>query len=596
VADAITNRRRDEPLGLCVRHEMDLGALKDASIRLAGNPDPAISDYISFGNPTVHIVTPEGSLGLLVDDDLFRNQAHLYVQSDEKTKTSVAGLRTEMLRLAPGETVTLKWAVYPVAGPDFYDFMNLVRADWGANYTAEGVWLWGTPGDVTKQSPEETRAVARHDGIRYCFAADWVDWTPTERGTQRIGYGTDVFSDYWAQRRADNLDAFTRLKQACPDIKVAAYYNSMRESVDDTPTRFADSLMLNPAGQPLTAVWTHTGCKNLTWAMVPTLTNSFGKAMLDVARRYMDDMRMDGIYWDECEGIQFNHILITEKHFDGHSCLLDPQTWRIQREVGIVPLVTRPFIDAVVQLVQRRGGPLLVNGPTGSSHTLRDRVQRMTEGQDSDEYGYQGLLQTPLAYMSWSLSWENYLRVLGLGLLPVVHLGSNLPHEISPHLTPFTPLELHAGYLLGKERIIATHSGNYGWPGERSLVRVCHFNSAGKLTATDFPTKVGAEARTAITLQDKEAVVLERVPLSLKPQGQAQASQVRYGAEGLTVQLQAPKGGVLTVASGELPLREGAVVKVSLGSGSRAVTVKRGVLTIPLPAGFSGTVALAPTN
>ena len=196
--------------------------------------------------------------------------------------------------------------------------------------------------------------------------------------------------------------------------------------------------------------------------------------------------------------------------------------------------------------------------------------------------------------MSWSLSWENYLRALDLGLLPAVHLGSNLPHDISPHLTPFTPIELHAGYLLGKERIIATHSGSYGWVGERSLVRVCHFSSAGKLTATDFPTSIGTEARTAVTLQGKEAVVLERVPLSLKPNGKAEASGVRYGAEGIAAQLLAPGGGVLTVANGEFALRDGAVVQVRLGSRTQPVTVAHGCLSVVLPGGFEGIVTIAP--
>ncbi|MEI6503482.1 MAG: hypothetical protein WCP21_20920, partial [Armatimonadota bacterium] len=378
VADAITNVHREAPLGLCVRHELDLDALKDAPIRLAGNPDPSVNDYISYGNPSVHLGTPEGALGLIAQDDVFRNQAHLYVQSDKAQKPIVAGLRTEMLRLAPGETYTLQWSVYPVAGPDYYDFVNLVREDWGANYTAEGNWIWGLA-DLEKLSVEEVRALIKRENIRYYFAPDWVEWTPNARGTQRIAYGTDVFSDYWAERRAQYVKDFQKLREAAPELRIMAYYNSMRESSGDAAIRFADSLMTDAAGNSPTTVWTSTGAKNATYAMVPTLHNSFGKAMLDTARRYMDDLKTDGLYWDEMEGMQFGQILITYNNFDGHSCLLDPSTWRIQREVGIVPLATRPFLDEVVRLTQSRGGPLLCNGPTGSSHTLRDRVQRMTE-------------------------------------------------------------------------------------------------------------------------------------------------------------------------------------------------------------------------
>src|SRR5690606_17803345 len=109
-------------------------------------------------------------------------------------------------------------------------------------------------------------------------------------------------------------------------------------------------------------------------------------------------------------------------------------------------------------------------------------------------------------------------------MLPITSLRTTgaqkpyeLPHDILPHLFPFTPIELHAGYLLGRERIIATHSGNYGWQNERALAQVVHFGAQGKIASADFVTKVGSEARTAVMLQNQEAVVLKRLPLRLEP-------------------------------------------------------------------------------
>jgi hypothetical protein len=601
VADAIRNARPDAPLGLCVRHELDLAALKDAPIRLAGNPDPAVNDYISFGNPSVHVVTPAGGLGLVADDDVFRNQAHLYVRPEAAPDAAVAGIRTEMLRLGPGETYTLRWSVYPVAGPDYYDFVNLVRTEWDANYTVLGNWVWGFPGLET-MSVEEIRTVLTRERIRYYVTSDWVEWAPNERGTQRISFGTDVLTDYWAGRRQAHREAFAKLRQASPDIRVIAYYNSMRESVAETATRFADSLQTDAAGQTPTTVWTHTGAKNASYVMVPTLENSFGKAMLDVARRYMDEMQTDGLYWDEMEGIQFGQILISYSNPDGHSCLLDPTTWRLQREVGIVPLASRPFHDAVVRLTHERGGLLLCNGPTGSQQTLRDRVQRMTEAQHNDRYAYEGLLQSPLGYMSMTDSWDDYRRVLGLGLLPVVRIRPVLPHDISPYLVPFTPIELHAGYLLGQERLIATHTGTYGWPGQRALVQVRHFSAAGKLTTTDFATTIASEARTAVTLGPQEAIVLERLPLSFGPSDPApgnaaawtaEVAQVRYSTAEIALHLRAPQGGILNLGPGEFAQGAGANLKVRLGPVAGSVQTANGTLQIAVPAGFADTLTLS---
>jgi hypothetical protein len=51
-----------------------------------------------------------------------------------------------------------------------------------------------------------------------------------------------------------------------------------------------------------------------------------------------------------------------------------------------------------------------------------------------------------------------------------------------PHLTrymyPITPLELHEGYLIGKERIITNRSGLFGW-GDASEHEVHVFNTDG---------------------------------------------------------------------------------------------------------------------
>jgi hypothetical protein len=46
---------------------------------------------------------------------------------------------------------------------------------------------------------------------------------------------------------------------------------------------------------------------------------------------------------------------------------------------------------------------------------------------------------------------------------------------------PFTPVELHKGYLIGKERIITKQSGIFGW-GDQSDFDVLIFDTAGQQT------------------------------------------------------------------------------------------------------------------
>ena len=52
---------------------------------------------------------------------------------------------------------------------------------------------------------------------------------------------------------------------------------------------------------------------------------------------------------------------------------------------------------------------------------------------------------------------------------------------------PFTPIELHKGYVIGEERIITRISGYFGW-GDKSDFECKVFDSKGKLTE-QYPVK-----------------------------------------------------------------------------------------------------------
>ncbi|MFH1918668.1 MAG: hypothetical protein ABIP48_02100 [Planctomycetota bacterium] len=501
VADELTNLDRQRPLGLVVRHEVSLAGLADPAVRLAGNPDPAVSDYYSPPNPSVHVRLADQGLGLLAEDDVLRNQARLYYGAEPP----VAGLRTEMLRLGPGESYTLRWSIWPVAGPDYFDFVNLVRADWGANFTAPGAWTFFHPDSILSQTPEQIREKFRRLGIRFaCYCGGWVD---PRHDRKRIGFGTGVLDDYWADFRTRLRGAAAKIREACPEVKVLVYYDTQRDTAEAGHERFRDSWLVGPQGQPLSTEW--GGVYSLTWSMVATRDNSFGRAMLEAVDRYRGEIGADGLYWDEMEGVAYGAPLVTYNMADGHSCLLDPQTYTIQREIGITTLLGKEHRLAVIERARRNGGAVMGNGPACTRAILASGVPRMVEIQHNDYWCYEGNLGTPLGYMSSRMDFGNVVRALDMACLPV-GTRYDYPHEISRYLFPFTPIELHAGYLLGRERIITIHSGSYGWPGEPCRVAVRYFDRVGKLTRTDLPTD--RTARTAVQVGPGEAVVIERLP------------------------------------------------------------------------------------
>ena len=69
--------------------------------------------------------------------------------------------------------------------------------------------------------------------------------------------------------------------------------------------------------------------------------------------------------------------------------------------------------------------------------------------------------------------------VLGNFSFISIPAGHDVWPTIAEHIYPTTPLELHEGYVIGKERIVTKVSGRYGWNDDsRHIVRV--FNAAGQ--------------------------------------------------------------------------------------------------------------------
>ncbi|MCX6901087.1 MAG: hypothetical protein NT105_20625 [Verrucomicrobia bacterium] len=571
VTDEITNLHRDRKLGLLVRHEVSLKG-KTASVRLAGNPDPAINEYHSNGNPSVYVAMPKSGLGLglIVEDDVFRNQAMLFYDNE----AAVAGLRTEMLCLPAGGSYTLRWSVYPVASADYFDFINLVRADWGSNYTVEGPWTFFSPDTILATPVEKIREQFQQLGIRYaCYCGGWVD---PKHDRKKIGFGTGVMEPYWADFRRRLREAAAKIREASPGCKVLVYYDSQRDTSDGGHERFRDSWLADPKGRQLSTEW--SGIYSLTWSVVATLSNSFGRAMLAVADRYLDEIKSDGLYWDEMEATGYGAPLITYSIPDGHSCVLDKKSYTIDHEVGITTLLGEGHRMAVIDRVRAKGGTLMGNGPCATRKLLAKKPQRMVEIQHNDTWAYEGNLDSPLGYASSRMDFGNWTRALNMATL-LVGTRYNYTHEISPYVFPFTPIELHAGYLLGRERIIVTHAGSYGWPGERCLVQIRHFNKDGKLTGRDFATTIGREARTSVELADGEAVVLERLPILVRPKsGTAEIGAMRYDADKLAWTLKAPGGAAVHVSNGTMKIAPRQRFAVTIGDVTRDITASRGAI------------------
>jgi len=73
----------------------------------------------------------------------------------------------------------------------------------------------------------------------------------------------------------------------------------------------------------------------------------------------------------------------------------------------------------------------------------------MVEIQHNEYWNYGGQPGEPLGYASSRPDFGNWIRSLKMGILLVGTLY-DYQYDVEPYVFPFTPLELHSGYMLGR--------------------------------------------------------------------------------------------------------------------------------------------------
>jgi hypothetical protein len=454
------------------------------------------------------------SLGIVCEDTLFRMQ----LAADRVRNTIQFG--SEHFGLAPHAKYTLEWTLYPSLNKDYFAFINRVRKDWNVNYTIAG------PGSFSKIALPQRKLDMYMMSPWFCYASG------TALGREQY---KDLQKAQIAKVLAVQPDAVTvgmietnlipikmadvkGLEAGLPTgtygleitekqtegLKTLPWWDSMIKTADGRP--FLDTIYANPPYCDL--------------MVYPAPGNYQLKYMLDQIDYLMDKVGFKGIYLD-----QFNLSFTLNamgradySKWDGHTVDLDSQG-EIVKKYTDGAYVGTPARLEIIKHVQKKGGVLITNGHSYARETTGKGVMSFAETEWDVNTGQEILgWNEPPALPTIA---EAHLdSPIGLGIRPVrfgkfgeencaeiihkwvitflkngilyYYYQDTIP-ETGPgageygelnHMFPFTPVEIHPGWLIGKERTITAKSGTYIWA-HKDKPAVLLFDLKGKAKTPD---------------------------------------------------------------------------------------------------------------
>jgi hypothetical protein len=370
--------------------------------------------------------------------------------------------------LKPGAQHTADWAIVPVDAADYWRFINVARRLIDANFTIPGGFAFFRATHHTEAwSDEQTRRFLEYKDPLWACANIGYYQGEASHGTsfQRIPHD-------------EYLRALERRRRLAPAVKNLVYFHCYLDVTEEGPTQFADSRTLLAGGAQA-----DYGTEKLR-LFFPTESNSYGPAIAKNVDLIFDKLGADGVYWDEHEYSRY--LYHYGEPWDGVSADIDPATLTIRRLKSSITLTTEPWRLAMARRILARG-PLMGNGvpftramaalkfpcfvETGaiSNCTQAHLYSPIALGDHLTEEGEVDAYRTMLAALDYGCvyHWYNDLTVVPTHK----HLTS--------YMFPITPMELHEGFIIGRERIVTRRSGLFGW-GDQSEREVHVFDQDGR--------------------------------------------------------------------------------------------------------------------
>jgi len=473
VEDVLTNRT-DDKLPLVHRHIVTAAPTWKQVWVAGASPADLTASASEPAQPTAFAITATHGVGLLALDDV--TQVHVTTAATPKD----ISLADRWLVLPPRATHRVAWAIVVTPTPDYWAMLNAVRRLRNVNFTLQGsfAFLRGHPRTIVHQWNDQQFA----DFIRF-KNAHFLCANPGYPGYQgRFPFGTAFPQVDFRYLKAQ----IARIGKIAPAARQMVYFHTFLDVADASVETYRDARLLLADGTQ------GNYGKDYERIYVPTSQNQFGR---DVARNVElilkpqpEGFGCDGVYWDEFEYSRYPYTYLTEHGlpWDGVSGDIDPKTFRLLRLKSSVTLLSQDFRLAWARRILDGGHALVANSQPHTRTMAQLHFPRFVEtGSISNCLHAQ--LFSPIAlgdHLTERSELDAYrvmLRALDFGCLYYwyndVTVVPTHPH-LTSYMFPITPLELHEGWVLGRERIITKISGRFGW-GDRSAHEVHVFDDQG---------------------------------------------------------------------------------------------------------------------
>lgn len=501
IHDKVTNKT-DKPLGMAIKYNAITNKpFADGSVHICGSAT-LVNTPNCGTNPSLFIKQNKSSMGLVVEDSVFRLQMAM-TRMENRVEYA-----TKNFGLEPKKSYTIDWTIYPSKSTDFWNFVNRVRNDWKVNYTVLGPCPLG---DEKVVPGRRSLLYPLTPWFRYYSQGEKL--TPVEykklvqpKIKKLLAAQPDAIPMALVETNLVPFDT-RKSKVAIPggtrdrkDVERVGYGHELtKEQTEYVKTLpWWDSQIKTSDGRGVVDTY-YSAVPYCNLMVYPAPGNYHLKYMLWQVDFLMDNVGMKGIYID-----QFNLGLKLEQpgrsdysKWDGHTVDLKP-SGEIDRKYTDATLVGSPARAQIVKHILSKGGVVITNGHPVTRETTGLPMMAMAETEWD--------LSSPQDLLAWkeppympAILEANLSSPIGLGIRPnrfndygkehcaeiiqkwvitclkngtlYYYYTYDIPktgpgagdYGIINHMFPFTPVELHAGWLIGKERILTAKSGDFFW-------------------------------------------------------------------------------------------------------------------------------------